>query len=151
MTTIDQAGLIARIRRAWADATRPNASAISVPTYDDEGVSAYFAGKTWEGHSASTLRKLDFATSVFTDEAFAYYLPAYLIAAIQDPDALDVVADFILYSLARPERGPAIVARLDATQCALLCEYMELVQEREEDLMDDYIRAIESFVASRCG
>lgn len=142
----DPAGLVARIRRAWAGATPPGAASISRPTYDDEGVSAYFAGKTWQGHDAATLRRLDFATSVFTDEAFAYYLPAYLIAAIEDPDTLDVVTDNILFALSAPGRGPAVIARLDTQQRLLLREYLALVRERDGDLMDDYVAAIEAFL-----
>lgn len=146
MQATDPNELIARIRRAWAGMTPPAAGAISMPTYDDEGVSTYFAGKSWEGHDARALRRLDFATSVFTEEAFAYYLPAYLIAAIEDPDTLDVVTDFILYSLAGKERGPAVIARLDAAQRSVLREYLQLVRHREGDVMDEHIAAIEPFL-----
>ncbi|WP_028103487.1 DUF6714 family protein [Pseudoduganella violaceinigra] len=141
---INQEELIARIRLAWADATPPAAHNISGPTHDDEGVSAYFAGKSWEGHSARALRGLEFATSVFTDEAFAYYLPAYLIAAIEDPDTLDVVVDGTLSALARKEHGRAVIARLDAQQRQTLRDYMRLLQERGGYFMDHYIANIEA-------
>ncbi len=72
--------LIAQIEAAFADARAPAADNISQPTYDDEGTSAYFRGKTWRGHSAKQLRSLDFALTVMTKEAFAYFLPAFMMA-----------------------------------------------------------------------
>jgi hypothetical protein len=135
--------LVEMIRSAWEGVTPPDGGNISKPTYDDEGVSEYFTGKTWEGHTARELRILDFAPSVFTDEAFAYYLPAYLIADIEDPKESDTNAERVLFWLSqenqRPSenRGPSVIAKLSELQRSALCEYVAFIQEREHGLYEE--------------
>src|SRR5688500_17074375 len=70
------------IERAWRDARYPGDDQICTPTYDDEGVGAYFRGRSWQGHAVSALRYHSVGLSFFTPEAFCYYLPAYLLAVI---------------------------------------------------------------------
>lgn len=135
--------LVAMIRSAW-DGTQPPASEnISRPTYDDEGVSAYFSGKTWDGHTARQLRQLDFAPCILTQEAFAYYLPAYLIADIEDPDTSDTNMERAVFWLDRDkvrdldEQGPAVIDRLTAPQRSALRQYILFIERRERGLHDE--------------
>ena len=135
--------LVKMIRSAWEDARPPDSRNISMPTHDDEGVSEYFTGKTWDGHTACQLRVLDFAPNVFTNEAFAYYLPAYLIADIEDPEESDTNMERVLYWLSQENRlfsenrGPSVIARLSQLQRSALCEYIVFVHERERGLYDE--------------
>jgi hypothetical protein len=46
----------AAIHRAWQASQPPPPDRISAPTYDDEGVAAYFRGRTWQNHEVATLR-----------------------------------------------------------------------------------------------
>lgn len=133
--------LVALIRSAWAGALPPTAEEISLPTYDDEGVSAYFSGTRWEAHTARQLRRLDFAPNVLTAKAFAYYLPAYMIADIEDPKTSDTNVERVLYRLDRERaapgaRGSEVIALLDEAQRHALKAYIGFVQVREQDLYD---------------
>lgn len=125
--------LIASIHAAWAGARPPGAGEISLPTYDDEGVAAYFAGKSWEGHTARQLRRLDFAPNVLTAKAFAYYLPAYLIADIEDPAASDTNMERVLHRLID---GRDAIALLDQAQRLALKAYIVFVHDREQGLYE---------------
>jgi hypothetical protein len=145
--------LVAAIRAAWAGAVPPEATNISMKTYDDEGVAAYFSGKTWEGHAPRQLRLLDFAPCIFTADAFAYYLPAYLIADIEDPETSDDNIPRVLYFLgaendARPSsgRGRNVIRRLDGPQRAALRAYLAFLEEREQGCYDDECAPILAFL-----
>lgn len=133
--------LIELIQSAWGNATLPDRDNISSPTYDDEGVSAYFAGKTWRGHAAAQLRRLDFAPNIFTEDAFAYYLPAYLIADLEDPETSDTNIERVLFWLSNDgqslRHGPAVIARLNALQRAALRACVEFVWHRDGYLIDE--------------
>ena len=98
---LNKQGLIYRIERAWADAKYPGDQRIFTPdSYDDEGITEYFAGTTWKGHSIANLRAHSTAISTFfTPSAYRYWLPAYLIAAVEDPDELSQGVDSIVVSL----------------------------------------------------
>jgi hypothetical protein len=72
-------------------------------TYDDEGVAAYFTGKTWRGHSVRDLLYYSCALSFFEPEAFRYYLPAFMLAELDEPEKADIIAESILFSLADSE------------------------------------------------
>lgn len=74
--------LIAQIEAAWADAKPPTGPLTK--TYDDEGVGAYFAGRTWRDHDVEALNYHAVALSFFEPEAFVYYLPAFLLGEIKD-------------------------------------------------------------------
>jgi len=133
------------IRSAWMDATPPPPGNISRPTYDDEGVADYFTGKSWQGHTAAPLRRLSYALTFFTDEAFAYYLAAYMIADIEEPEASDVNVEGMLYRLDRyqPE---SIVAMLNARQRNALRAYILFVKARELGMLSRECSSILSFL-----
>jgi hypothetical protein len=100
-----------RIERAFAGTPRP-AGELVATTYDDEGVSAYFAGKSWRGHPVSDLRLHEVALCFFTPEAFRYYLPAFMLASLEDPEVADVIPQSIIGALAR--RGESSRLRVNA-------------------------------------
>lgn len=62
-------------------------------TYDDEGVGEYFGGRPWQGHSVHDLRYHSCALSFFTAPAFRYYLPAFMLAAIDSRREADIIPD----------------------------------------------------------
>lgn len=128
--------LIAEIESAWSGATPPASDNISMPTYDDEGTSDYFRGKTWRGHTAAQLRSLDFSLTILTPEAFAYFLPAYMIADIQDPEASDINAQYLLFNLSSgqssdPNRTVTILSLLSSVQRKAVTLYFEHVRARD--------------------
>src|SRR4029434_4808977 len=84
---------------AFASTPAPDPKNISTPTYDDEGVQDYFAGKDWRGHSVRMSRYHSSALTVSTPEACRYFLPAFLVASLDDPEEADVIPDCICWSL----------------------------------------------------
>lgn len=129
--------LVEAIERAWRDAQPPRPGHISKPTYDDVGVSAYFAGRTWRGHTAKQLRALDFAPTILTNEAFAYFLAAYMIGDIQSPVEADTIVESLLFNLSEAERGAEVAALLNMEQREAVTSYLQLVLEREGDIYED--------------
>ncbi len=124
-------GVRAQIIAAWRDAIYPSDDNICTPTYDDEGVSAYFRGRTWEGHEIKALRQHEVGLTFFTPEAFAYYLAAYMLAVIDDASAADVISDGIVFNLSPSRRQSksdpylARVACLSPAQRAAVIAYLE--------------------------
>ena len=92
--------IIHLIEDAWRDVPHPGDDKIFTPdSYDGEDIVNYFGGTTWRGHSPVDLRCHSSAFTFFTPEAFHYWLPAFMIAAIQNPDEADVVLERIAWSL----------------------------------------------------
>lgn len=105
MTILLPDDIRAAIHHAWQDSAPPPPDRISAPTYDDEGVAAYFCGRTWREHEVAALRYHSVGLSFFTAEAFCYYLPAYMLAVLADPEAADVIYDSILFHLSPEQLG----------------------------------------------
>lgn len=130
--------LVEEIAAAWSGALPPAPSNISMPTYDDEGVAAYFAGKTWRGHTAKKLRLLSFAPGILTHQAFAYFLPAYMKADLEEPEVADTIVESLLFGLAGDGapcgRSDAVLALLSRPQKLALANYVRFVQQRENGL-----------------
>jgi len=105
MLRADSTEVRAHIVAAWQAAVYPGDDQICTPTYDDEGVGAYFRGRTWQGHEVASLRYHDVGLSFFTAEAFAYYLAAYMLAVIDDASAADVIVDGIVFHLSPTQLG----------------------------------------------
>ncbi len=64
---------------------------ISMTEYD-EGIVEYFRGTSWKGHSARNLRDQEAALRFFTDPAFRYWCPAFMLAELEDPETADVIS-----------------------------------------------------------
>ena len=77
------------IERAFAETPHPgnNFSDISATQWD-EGIVDYFRRSTWRGHQTTNLRKHVAALSFFTHKAFRYWLPAFMLAELEEPKRL---------------------------------------------------------------
>lgn len=151
MPALSDEELSAQIRAAWADAVRPRDNKICNPTYDDEGVSAYFAGRPWHGHDAASLRWHSVGLSFFSPAGFCYYLPAYLLAVIENIRGMgDIYArllagpeDFygsIFYHLSPSQLDTqwadnyrARIAGFDEAQKRAIIAYLEWCREKIEE------------------
>ena len=112
------------IEDAWRETPYPGDNRIVPPaSHDFDGIEDYFRGTSWHGHSPVNLRCHSAAFSYFTPHAFHYWLPAFMIAAIQNPAEADVICKYIprslnnSYSLERlslfsPEQKRSVVAYL---------------------------------------
>ena len=87
-----------KIENAFADTPAPGREFGDISaSYDDEGIVAYFRGRSWRGHRVEDLRRHDTALSLFTDKAFRYWLPAFMLAELEDPETADVIAESIAF------------------------------------------------------
>ena len=98
--------LVETISKAWANVPYPGDQNIFTPdSYDDEGITDYFSGTTWKGHMVERLRSRCSALNVFfTPRAYHYWLPAYLIATVEDPLELSQGVQSLVASVT-PGRG----------------------------------------------
>ena len=99
----DKETLVRQIEEAFDEGSPspPNPVVEKVPYLDLEcrQIAAIFQGRNWRDISHETLWVQSAALSFFTPEAYNYYLPAYLRAAILHYDEVDVLPDSIVYSL----------------------------------------------------
>jgi hypothetical protein len=75
-------------------------------TTDDEGIVEYFRSTGWNGHRVRDLRYHVDALAFFTDGAFRYWLPAFMLAELVAPDEADVIAEYIAGQFASRVTGP---------------------------------------------
>lgn len=91
--------LLSAIEHAFASAVLPSGDLIAMPTVDDEGISQFFRGRTWKSLTAQQLREQDFAPTIFTPAAFAYFAPAYITAYVVAPNTLDSAVENFIHNL----------------------------------------------------
>src|SRR5258705_7536511 len=101
-----EAELRAKIEAAFADTPPPGNDFNDISaTQWDEGIVDYFRGTTWRGHRVIDLRHHEAALSFFTDKAFRYWLPAFMLAELENPEVADVIAEHIAYKFLPSEHG----------------------------------------------
>lgn len=114
-----------KIRKAWKSATYPGDEHVFLPGANED-FTEYFFGTTWEGHSAESLRWhcVSFRW-FFTPIAYLYWLPAYLIASVEDPEELDVCLSSLVDSFL-PETEEAEFYAEQSARLALLTNEQKL-------------------------
>ena len=60
-------------------------------------IAEYFKGKAWTDQAGEELRQYHVALSLFTPEAFHYFLPAFMLASIDSYERGDVMPDAIRF------------------------------------------------------
>ena len=136
------ATLIACIEDAWRDVPRPPDSGIFTPdSYDDEDIVNYFSGTTWRGHHAADLRAYSSAFTFFTPAAWHYWLPAFVIAAIEEPEEADACVERLTQSI-YDDNAANRVALLSTTQRHALCEYFRFQIARWPEFTQEERRAL---------
>lgn len=140
----DVTELVDAIRLAWADAEAPPDDRISRPTYDDEGVAAHFAGTRWDAHSAWQLRRHSFAPVVLTAQAFAWLLPAYMIAELTESSIADGIGDSVLFKLCliAEREAPAFLAHLNRHQRELVVRFLVLTDWNDHLASEEHAAAL---------
>jgi hypothetical protein len=130
------------IEAAWHEVPYPGDDKIFTPaSYDDENIISYFGGTSWRGHEAANLRAHSSAFTFFTPEAFHYWLPAFMIASIQNPEEADVVVDQIPNSLS-DSFASARWPQFSASQRQAVAAYLRFQIERFGDGVDAERRAL---------
>jgi hypothetical protein len=97
----------------------------------DEGATAFFSGKPWKGLASKDLRHHEAAMYMFTPEVHRYYLPAFMIASLEDPGGADVIPDHIVFHLSR-HADPFWWARLSvlsAEECDAVASFLRAIDD----------------------
>lgn len=140
--------LRATIEQAFADTPHPGRTFAEVSaSLNDEGIVAYFRDTTWRRHAVKDLRRHSAALSFFTEAAFRYWLPAFMLAEVEDPAAADVIADSIAFSLGKSRRAPALLATFTPPELDAIHAFLAACAERYRG--ETFRRALKAVAARR--
>lgn len=107
MAAMSKDEVIALIEHAFADTVYPGDDLIDAD-HCPECAEIYeaFRGKQWESLTdVRLLREHYLALSSLYPEAFRYYLPAFMRAALIDPKTADIIVDALEHQLSEPQNG----------------------------------------------
>ena len=98
--------LVSQIKKAFAATPPPGIEDLDIcDDPNDEGVVDYFRGTTWLGHRPQDLRYHGIAMFLFTDEAYRYWLPAFMLAVLENPSESDDIVDRFAWIFTSTERA----------------------------------------------
>jgi hypothetical protein len=97
-------------------------------------IAEFFKGKTWEGHTIEELRNYHVALSLFTPEAFHYFLPAFMLVSMVSYERGDVIPDAIRfhfeYSQEVQGHFPLRMSKLSEDQREAIIDYLVLMERQ---------------------
>lgn len=111
-----------------------------------------FKGKTWTEVSDNTIVENYDKLPLFTPEAFAFYVPAFMTYALGDPAFRDeIVREFLVYSFS-PSNDPGSKsfwnlrkAKLSAEQCTAICTFLNTIRLEDETIESDVVDGLKFF------
>ncbi len=140
----------ASIEEAFADVPYPGDDNITNCGYKENFGSAcwecieiadYFRSKTWHSHKVKDLRYHEAALNLFTEEALHYYLPAFVLAELEDPEEADVIYDGLIFIFTPSGSSGAKenVQLLSPAQRKVMIEYFQDCLEEGGEYLDGHI------------
>lgn len=102
----ENAPLLARIHSAFADVPPPPDDRLvsdGGSYLEGDAIRQAFRGRRWHEVPLDDLRREVAALYFFTPEAFRYYLPAFLAAAVADPARSDTIPGSLIRALSKPD------------------------------------------------
>lgn len=130
MDAIQYRHFIERVHAAFAMIPPPRKDNLVVETYDDENTSLYFSGKRNFDIPDIDLVKHYSSLWFFTDQAFVYYLPAFMIAALSGADSQEeiwghqgVIWGHIFAQFSGSARRSDVISKLSCEQRSCLIEF----------------------------
>ena len=111
-----------------------------------------FSGKIWTEISDNTIVENYDKLPLFTPEAFAFYVPAFMTYALGDPaDRDEIVREFLVYSFS-PSDEPGSKSfwglrktKLSAEQCTAICIFLNTVRLEDESFESDVVDGLKFF------
>lgn len=99
--------VIALIEQAFSDTVYPDDDLLDADHCPEcAEIYAAFRGKHWKSFTdIRLLREHYLALSSFYPASFRYYLPAFMRAALVDPETADIILDGLEYHLSEPKNG----------------------------------------------
>lgn len=126
-----KAAIHAQIERAFANTPAPGEGFDDISaSMDDEGIVGYFRGTTWRGHRVQDLRYYEAALSLFTDKAFRYWLPAFMLAELDHPVGADVIAQGIAFHLTDSQFADARLRRFSQDELGAIAAFLNECAQR---------------------
>ncbi len=134
-----------RLLVAWSGIQAPTADKITEHgCLECDEIAEYFGGRSWQQFTNVTeLRDHSAALALFSNEAFHYYLPAFMSATIKYAVAADLISDSIYFSF-RCEFGQAARGRLELfnqSQRNAVAEFLEMLCA-ENDADDELLAVV---------
>jgi len=146
--------LVQEIERAFAGAENPGSERlVEYPDHwESPAVIESFAGTHWNDVPLDTLINHRLSLPLFTPEAFRFYLPAFLRAAVLHPATVDTLTENLFFMLTPPESLEAemdlFLRRLNglnAEQKAVIRKFIKLYNETETSYPDPQRERAASF------
>lgn len=98
-------------------------------TGDVERTTSAFLGRSWATYTArELLREVD-SLCCFTPQAFRYYLPAFMVASLDEPSEVGVIPENIFNLLGWPDTAPELVAEFTPEQKKVVAEFIRAVAD----------------------
>lgn len=104
-------------------------------TYDDEGATELFSGTRWQDQNPDILQK-HYATLHFLEpDAFRYFLPAFMLAVLEDTESPGNIAHTIAFSFGKPEpdwesRYTKRIAKFSPIEKQAILQFMDFLYEK---------------------
>ena len=116
--------------------------------YEGNQMAMFFRGKTWEQITLKSLRDEynndgSACLSFMSPEAYRYYLPAYMIIAINEYEDADVIGDSAIHALSFPQDNELIKfwiqrnSNFSDKQEEAITKFLQFMHENHE--LDDEI------------
>jgi hypothetical protein len=123
-----------KIEAAFANTPHPGSDFGDISsTQWDEGIVDYFRGTTWRCHNVRDLRYHSCALSFFTDKAFRYWLPAFMLAELEDPEEADVIAEGIAFHLTDAETAKDCLQQFTKDELEAIAAFFDDCAQRYND------------------
>src|ERR1700758_4722913 len=126
-----------QIMEAFADVSYPGDGNITRCPYhcaECARIAEHFKGKQSSGYTAEELRPFHVALSLFTPEAFHYFLPAFMLASLDSYEKGDVIPDAIRFHFeyAQEMKGHFAVrmSKFTPAQRKVIIDYLFLMESK---------------------
>jgi hypothetical protein len=88
----------------------------------------------WRGHHVQDLRYHEAAMSLFTDKAFRYWLPAFMLAELESPEEADIIAEGIAFHLTKASNATARLAEFAQDELEAIATFLDECAKRYHDI-----------------
>ena len=136
LTVMPKEQVAAQIEAAFAATPSPGTEYddISATKYDDEGIVDYFRDTTWSGHRVQDLRYHEAALSFFTDKAFRYWLPAFMLAELESPVEADIIVEGMTFQLTEANGADARLREFAPDELEAIASFCDECAQRYDDI-----------------
>ena len=128
--------VIIAIKKGFADTPYPGSRRIDISAtkYDDEGVYEYFVGSDQFDHDVKDLWYHSCALSFFTDAAFRYWIPAFMIAELENPVEADIIGESIAFHLSKAQGAHDKICQFSQSEIEALKLFLTTCVDNSDEI-----------------